>query len=345
MTALPNPCFWFSQVLDGQPEPWRHFDIDGILVNSYEIVRDKRAYDEIRRNKIHKYLRFDGPIMMDSGGYSFMKRHEVDISADEIIDLYETAKPNYGVILDHPITPHLSRYENRKRRLLTLNNTSRMMQLRVTSNPEIIPVIHGFHAISTSWFLRELKKIHDFKTYGIGSLVPSVFNAKGIGGISNVIRIILGIRKLVPDARLHVFGIGSITTMNLIFYAGANSVDSSSWRTKAAFGAIQLPGLGDRYITGKAGRKTHKNYRNLSSQERKLVSDCNCPACRKEGLEGLTRSFELRALHNAWVFQEEVKKIRKLKRSREYESYARELIGKSIFRKNLSIVDKWREGN
>jgi 7-cyano-7-deazaguanine tRNA-ribosyltransferase len=44
-------------------------------------------------------------------------------------------------------------------------------------------------------------------------------------------------------------------TMNMMYYSGADSVDSSSWRTKAAFGAIQLSGIGDRYYTGNQTQK------------------------------------------------------------------------------------------
>lgn len=306
------------------------------------MVRDNYALKEIYEKKIHRYVKFDRPIMMDSGGFLFMKRKEIDVTADDIIELYEKIKPNFGVVLDHPITPDLSYYEIQKRRHLTLRNTKRMMDLRRTKNPEIIPVIHGFNTRSVNWFVNNLQKIAQFNTYGIGSLVPSVFNAKGIGGISNVIKIIINTRRLLPQARLHVFGVGSITTMNMMFFAGANSVDSSAWRTKAAYGAIQLAGIGDRYITGRAGKDTNKIYKDLSRKEKKILEECRCPACRKEGLKGLRRSFSGRALHNAWVFQKEIENIRKLRQNDEYEEYARGLIGNSIFKHNLKLIDSLR---
>jgi 7-cyano-7-deazaguanine tRNA-ribosyltransferase len=337
LIKTPSPCFWFSQSLDDPPEPWKYFKIDGLLLNAYQILNCRRANIQIRDQKIHKYSRFDGPIMMDSGGFLFMRRNRLDVSADEIINLYEDAKPNFGIVLDHPITPDLSPYIIRKRRLRTLFNTARMMELRVTENPEIIPVIHGFSNRSIVQFIKQLQKISEFKTYGIGSLVPSIFNIKGIGGISNVVKTIMTIRDFLPNARLHVFGVGSTTTMNLMFYAGADSVDSSGWRTKAAFGAIQLPGMGDRYVTQ---RKRNKKYHNLYPREKLVLDKCKCPICRKYGLTELQKSFEARALHNAWVFQQEIENVRELKKSGEYEKYARNRISNSVYRSNLYLIDK-----
>jgi tRNA-guanine family transglycosylase len=121
-----------------------------------------------------------------------------------------------------------------------------------------------------------------------------------------------------------------------MFYAGADSVDSSAWRMKAAFGAIQLPGIGDRYISRK---KRHKVYRDLSRDEKTLLEECKCPACRGYSLRGLRESFKLRALHNAWVYQKDVEKARKLVKKREDETYVKDILSKTRFSKMLDIVD------
>ena len=122
----------------------------------------------------------------------------------------------------------------------------------------------------------------------MGSLVPSLYNVKGVGGILNVVKVISEVRKQIPDARLHIFGTGGTLTMHLMFYAGADSLDSSAWRTKAAFGAIQMPGMGDRWVT-KAIRK--KPYPQLSREERMALENCRCPSCKKHGFKGLQTKF------------------------------------------------------
>jgi len=322
--------------MNGVPKPWKHFEIDGLMVNAYEILQKNRANLMVREKGIHKYLVFDGPIAMDSGGFLFMKKKILDVHPQKILELYELSKPNFGVILDHPLEPNLSNAERKKRQLKTLENTWYMVNSRKEHNLELIPVIHGHSIRTISWYIKKLHQINEFKTYGIGSLVPSVFNSKGAGGIYNVAKIVSFIRKRLPTKKIHVFGVGSTLTMHLMFYVGADSVDSSGWRTKAAFGAIQLPGVGDRYITA---RKRHKIYRDLSENEKEILARCKCPVCKKEGIEKLRTSFEARALHNSWVFQQEVKMARKLTKKGKYESYVKEILSRSSLSDtfNLSI--------
>jgi len=337
---IETPFLWFTQPFKGQPLPWHFFKIDGLMLNAYEILQSNSASKQVREKGVHKCMNFNGLITMDSGGFLFMKKGIIDIEPETILTFYEESKPNFGVILDYPLSPNLSHKMIKKRLSKTLENTKRMVEARQTSNPELIPVIHGYDINSIKLYIRKLEKIGEFNIYGIGSLVPSVFNTKGVGGIYNVIKIVSFVKELLPTKIIHVFGIGSTLTMHLMFYAGADSIDSSSWRSKAAFGSIQLPELGDRYITP---RKRHKIYPELKKEELKILEKCECPACKKEGIEGLRNSFTLRALHNAWVYQKEIEKTRKMIKSGEYDKYVRHVIKKTRFSKALEIADKFKK--
>ena len=335
---IEKPILWFSQLINGHPKPWQYFKIDGIMVNSYEILQKRKTEADIRKTGIHNYLKFEGPVTMDSGGFLFMQKKRMDIKPLAILDLYKDSKPNFGVILDHPLGSNLTNVEKRKRLLATLRNTRQMVEAwkDERSNPQLIPVIHGHTTESIRWYIEELKKIGNFSIYGIGSLVPSVFNARGVGGIHNVIEIVSYARKLLRDRLTHVFGVGSSLTMHLMFHVGADSVDSSSWRMKAAFGAIQLPGVGDRYITG---TKKHKTYRNLSREEERILDKCGCPACKEYSLTDLRKSFNLRAIHNAWVYQKEVEKVRRMEVS-EHSTYVHRILRSTpLFYGALQLAD------
>ena len=321
-----TPFLWFAQLIDGNPKPWKHFPLDGVMVNAYEILGKKKADSDVRKQGVHDYLKFRGPIMMDSGGFQFMKKKELDVNPKKILNLYEESNPNFGVILDHPLSPNLSYEEKMDRWFKTLANTHIMIANQNNDRTILVPAIHGHKLGEIDWFIQELDRISAFDYMGIGSLVPSVFSTKGAGGIANVVEIVNFVRKKLPARRIHVFGVGSTLTMHLMFYAGADSVDSSGWRTKAAYGAIQLPEIGDRYITP---RKRHKTYRNLSENEKEILAQCECPVCKKEGLEKLKRSFAAMALHNAWVFQKEVEKARDLTKTNEYESYVQGILSQS----------------
>jgi tRNA-guanine family transglycosylase len=327
MQEIKSPFLWFSQLIDGTPKPWKHFEIEGVMVNAYEILQKNR--DNIIMDRgIHNYLDFKGLITMDSGGFLFMKKNVLKIHPRTILELYERSKPNFGVILDHPLQPCLPRNEKKKRQLKTLENTKYMMDAQKGKNPILIPVIHGHSLQDITWFINQLNEIGEFEIYGIGSLVPYVFNTKSAGGIYNLVKIVSFIRKMLPDKKLHVFGVGSTLTMHLMFFIGADSVDSSGWRTKAAYGAIQLPGTADRYITK---RKKHKDYPKLSKEEKRILDNCDCPVCKTHSIDSLMQSFQLRALHNAWVFQSEVKIARKLIEENTYDKYVERILQKTPF--------------
>jgi tRNA-guanine family transglycosylase len=324
---------WLSNPLKGIPKPWLYFPIDGLMVNAYEILGKTNTIGKIIENGIHDYLKIKSEVMMDSGGYQFMKQEIMDVDPLTILDLYEKSSPDYCVVLDHPILPNLSSKEIRNRQNRTLKNTQIMLENRTTFNPTLLPAIHGHNLKFIEWFLEKLEEINDFDYFGLGSLVPSVFNSKGIGGIYNVLEILHYVREyLGKEKKIHVFGIGSTSTMHLMYYAGANSVDSASWRVKAAYGAIQLPGTGDRYITP---RERNKKYRDLDDSDKQLLEECKCPVCREGNQESLRKSFRKRALHNAWVYQKEVEKARDLIKKHEYSEYVHEVLGNSRLFSNV----------
>lgn len=338
MKKIEYPMLWFSQEVGAHDSaPWKYFKVDGVLMNAYDFMKHPRAFEKAKQQNIHEYLGYHGPVMMDSGGFMFMNKKKMNVTAKQIISFFEESKPNFGVVLDHPLTPSLSDKESKKRKLATLKNTRIMMTNRVSKNPVLIPVIHGYHSKEIQWYLEKLKKIDKFPIYGIGSLVPALFNVRGVGGILNVVKVILEIRKQLPKVKLHVFGTGGALTMHLMYYSGANSLDSSAWRTKAAFGAIQMPGVGDRWVT-KAIRK--KPYPELNKEEMKKLENCNCPMCKKYGFIGLQTKFSARAIHNAWVHQQEVRKARKLIKENRYDEYVSKMMKKTNFNSLFSTIYK-----
>lgn len=331
---------WFSQIVGAtKSSPWKYFKVEGILMNAYDFMQHPQALERVQKQKIHKYLGFNGPVLMDSGGFLFMKKKSMDVTAKQIMSFYEEVKPNFGVVLDHPLIPTLSKHESVKRKMNTLKNTQIMIKNRTTKNPVLIPVIHGYQPKEIRWYLNKLKKIEKFSLYGIGSLVPALYNVRGVGGILNVMKVIMEVRKQIPKAKLHVFGTGGTLTMHLMFYAGANSLDSSAWRTKAAFGAIQMPGMGDRWVST-ATRK--KPYPQLSKEEKQKLENCRCPMCKKYGILGLKNDFSARAIHNAWVHQQEVKKARKLMKENRYDSYVKRIISKTNFASLFNVLEKMK---
>ena len=180
------PFLWFTQPINGVPKPWEHVKIEGVTVNAYEILRKRSALGKIVKLGIHRYLNFNGLIMMDSGGFQFMKFNKMEANVSEIVELYLKANPDVCVALDFPLSPGLSRAEIRRRLQTTLKNTRIMIETLGKLSRNFLPVIHGHDLKTIEWFIGELFKISDFRAVGIGSLVPSVFTSKGAGSIYNL---------------------------------------------------------------------------------------------------------------------------------------------------------------
>ena len=72
---------WFSQIVGaGDSTPWNYFKVDGVLMNAYDFMQHPMAFENAKEQKIHKYLGYDGPVMMDSGGFLFMKKNDLTVS-------------------------------------------------------------------------------------------------------------------------------------------------------------------------------------------------------------------------------------------------------------------------
>lgn len=329
---VETPVFWIGNEINGIPKPWKLFEVDTVMLNAYELISEPKL-KEMKENGIHRYLGHDKLIMMDSGGFLFQKKDKVGINVEAISEIYEILKPDIGVVLDHPLDPSKDDITNHKRWLKTLENTEFM--LANSSEIAVLPVVHGCTPEQLKNACKELKKLVWPKAIGIGSLVPLITSPNYGVAKQFVIDAIRIVRREFPNSFLHVFGIGGTTTMHLMFSLGVDSVDSMSWRLKAGYGAIQLPGTGDRFIS--PPEQGHR--KGIGKHEQKLLTNCLCPICkgktieeRKENFNNLNPStYQKRAIHNAYVFKEEEGEFRKKLKSGEVKEFVNERLKHTPF--------------
>jgi len=129
--------------------------------------------------------------------------------------------------------------------------------------------------------------------------------------------------------------------MHLMFALGVDSLDSIGWRLKAGYGAVQLPGLGDRF-TGTRHRKSRTLLIDDGKAKEALL-ECRCPVCceyttLEERLQALDSSFNNRALHNAWVFVREVNAFRERVKTGSVESFVSQSLQHSPLKSLLAAV-------
>ena len=356
--AIPTPILWLGHSVGGTPQPWRAFHIPGVLMNAWDLLSAGRALERARCDGLHAHLGLDDscPVLLDSGGYLYLKRSGMQADPRRVLGLYKDLHPCIGAVLDYPFDPFVASEVNQERWLRTLANT----RLMVENNGcvPLMPIVHAHSVAAAKQACADLRCIVGNPTVvGIGSLVPlmkthhngEVLEAKypTAGGKRYqssrhlAVDIIKTVRVEFPDAFLHVFGVGGTTTMHLMFALGADSIDSIGWRLKAGYGAVQLPGLGDRFT----GNQQRKNRTLLKDDEKakEALLECECPVCSEHRnlerrLLALEKSFANRALHNAWVFVQEVQAFRAYANQDKVETFLDGRLARSPLRSLLHAV-------
>jgi queuine/archaeosine tRNA-ribosyltransferase len=323
--TLAAPVIWLGHDLKSRLRVWsRVRNHSGILVSAHQVLMRNRCF--LRKSGgrgLHRHLGYRGPIFLDSGGFHFQHGGRASIRVDDLLAAQEDLRPDLAAVLDLPLDPKASPRDNARRWRQTLVNTERMLR---RGRPPLALVVHSYdigQAERRCQSLRDL--VPDPDVVCVGSLVPILRGLVGAdppaaGGRrrssfhqrwSFIARLLQAVRAHFPNAFLHVFGAGTLSTILFLYLLGADSVDSVAWRLKAAYGAVRLPGLGDRYAADFVHTKTR---RRLSRECWTRLRECRCWSC--EGLKlsrrvsALAESFEARAVHNAQVFVDEIDAFR-----------------------------------
>ena len=274
-TPLETPNLFASYRIGDHPRaglrlsPWEMTGTQAILVNAYDFLanhRTRQVASEIRKEqaKLHEHIEFNGPLMLDSGGFNFQKHADISIDALEVLNLGIACEVDVSVVLDHPFLPKSADEEISIRWGNTLANTRRMFKKFTSRNGELpsdfqlMPVLHGHDDKTLERCHKEIVEIwgNDPPIVGIGSLAPLARN----GSKRKVIEILCKARQLFPDAHIHCFSLGSALLMLFAFYCGADTVDSQTWILSAAFKNVQLPGFPWTRFSARERAKDKKKY-------------------------------------------------------------------------------------
>ena len=354
--------------------PWKMTGTQAVLVNAFDLLANKRtqmAASKIRekQGKLHEFVEFDGPLMLDSGAFNFQKQPEISIEPLDVLSIGIEFKANISVVLDHPFLLKSEDEEKNKRWKNTVNNTRTMftelekyksMKGGIPDNFQLMPVLHGHDPETLKRSLKEIIGIcgPDLPIVGIGSLAPLARN----GSKRIVIDIICAVRQLLPDSHIHCFSMGSALLMLFAFYCGANTVDSQSWMLSAAFKNVQLPGFHWTRFSPREREKDPKKYEQsrrafvehlllLISEEKFAVKDWKSGEpwsidSEQEALSYLDsledqdgkNNIHHRACHNLYAFNFEAKRVREEKGG--LETFISNRLNSTIYRKTFEHAIK-----
>ena len=225
---LQTPGLFASYRFDDYPRaglrclPWKITNTQAVLLNAYDLLgnrRTRKVAAKIRdtEEQLHHHVEFDGPVMLDSGAFNFLKHAEISIDPRDVLKIGIDLKADISVVLDHPFHPKSDQKEQRKRWSNTVANTRSMFEKLkdwegdLPRDFQLMPVLHGYDTETLKTSLDDIVEIwgHEPEIIGIGSLAPLALN----GSKRTVIDIILAARHLLPDSHIHCFSLGSALLM------------------------------------------------------------------------------------------------------------------------------------
>lgn len=194
------------------------------------------------------------PLFVDSGGFASLferakirdedglgiielRRDDADpdrITPYEVLEFQEQFA-DAAFTLDFPIPPGTAPSEARHRQRLTIRNAHWALANRRRRDLPLYACAQGWDVDSVAACAREYVAA-GFDGVAIGGLVPRASDRELVRAA------VQAVREVVGDLPVHVFGLGRPMIVDLIFEAGADSVDSSAYVKLAADGRLWTSG-------------------------------------------------------------------------------------------------------
>ena len=218
---------------------WEEFPCtDGILFSKGNVSLDLEE-KIANRGGIQKFLRWDGPVIGDSGAWLYKYEEEPPYSVRELLDYYVRLKIPVGAHLDHMILKtirvdgvkrELTPEEKKKRWEITLDNareTIDLLEKEKFNHLQIIGVVQGW----------------DIKSYCIAArqLLEMGYNYLGVGGIArkptaHLIKIVAAINREIDklpsvkrnNIKLHLFGFARLRLIPFLMSKRVVSFDTAA---------------------------------------------------------------------------------------------------------------------
>jgi tRNA-guanine family transglycosylase len=258
-------------------------------------------------------LQARGPLMLDSGGFTMMRRKSRNWGVEDVSAVYDRVDADIVVSLDIPPSLTDSPRARASKLKRTLDN---LAFLAPRFGARLMPVVHGRTQKEITASCKGILSLTPRPAWiGIGGLVPLLQRSGFYRTASRetpqtqIAGAVELARAFFPGSILHAFGVGSIQTMLALFALGVQSADSIGWRQAAGFGSIYLPGRNQRLLSWKGESPRPRPI--INEADRALLAECSCPECApierlQHRVRNLAAGFKQRSLHNLWVLRGEI---------------------------------------
>jgi hypothetical protein len=217
---------------------------DGLLFSKNTVEDGLVKSALVRQMGIHKFARFDKPILGDCGAFSYIMAETPPYQTREILDYYEDLGFDYGVSIDHLIIPAF--YSVKEFRYnLTRENAREFIELHRAGGYTFTPV-----GVAQGW---------SPETYrgAVVELLGWGYKYIGLGGLARakteeILEILKAIAPVLQeDTDVHLFGVARDREgeeMRWFRRLGVTSFDSASYLRRAWMSA------NTNYFTEDGGR-------------------------------------------------------------------------------------------
>ena len=269
----------------------REFGAELVITNAY--LTRRHFGETATKQGIHSVLDYDGPVMMDSGGYQILRYGGIEVSPEEIVRYQDATVPDIATILDIPTGIHVDRERAAETVRITLKRAKQAVELR--SNPKVMwcgPVQGGLFSELVAQSAREIGKL-DYQLHAIGSPVELLDGYR----YTELVDLVMTVKQhLPPDRPVHLFGAGHPMMFALAVAMGCDLFDSAAYVLYARDG---------RYMTSEG----------TFHLDELSYLPCECPVCAEHLPDELRRvpqdeRVKLLARHNLHVTFGELRRIR-----------------------------------
>lgn len=189
------------------------------------------------------------PLMVDSGGFvslfenvnirskgklgiiELKRESEIEIIHPKDVLELQSQIADVAFTLDFPIPPGMDLAQAQERQKLTIANAHWALDNKRRRDLPLYACVQAWNIESAT----ECAKAYTncgFDGIAIGGLVPRVHD------MNLVLSIVETVRNEIGDLPLHIFGLGSPSTISRLYAIGVDSVDSSSYIKYAANGQL-----------------------------------------------------------------------------------------------------------
>ena len=212
----------------------KRLGVGAVITSAYITWRTPPLRTIAESEGIHHLIRFDGPVMTDSGAFQQHAYGSVEVTPSEIIAFQNEIGSDIATVLDVFTEPEDS-YEDTEAALLATSERASESR-RSRDGLLAVPVQGGSHAELRARSARTASDLGD--VLAVGGVVPLMEQYR----FPELVRVLVAARpNLSPACAVHLFGTGHPMTFAFAALFGVDLFDSSAYHKFARRGSLMFP--------------------------------------------------------------------------------------------------------